>query len=84
MFCRSLFVLLSNELSVLLRLTDSDYPFGIFKLLNTDGLIIVITSNFLEIGNCVPDFSIFSKFLECIYRHVYNYCYNIIPEQYNG
>ena len=33
-FCRSLFVLflLAIVLSVLLRLTDSDYPFGIFKL----------------------------------------------------
>ena len=34
MFCRSLFVLfnLAIVLSVLLRFTDSDYPFGIFKL----------------------------------------------------
>jgi len=34
MFCRSLFVLflLTIVLSVLLRYTDSDYPFGIFKL----------------------------------------------------
>jgi hypothetical protein len=36
MLCRSLFVLLSFSLaivlSVLLRYTDSDYPFGIFKL----------------------------------------------------
>ena len=34
MFCRSLFVLflLAIALSVLLRYTDSDYPFGIFKL----------------------------------------------------
>ena len=34
MFCRSLFVLflLAIMLSVLLRYTDSDYPFGIFKL----------------------------------------------------
>ena len=32
MFCRSLFVLLTNVLSLLLRFTDSDYPFGIFKL----------------------------------------------------
>ena len=37
MFCRSLFVLLyffflAIVLSVLLRYTDSDYPFGIFKL----------------------------------------------------
>jgi hypothetical protein len=34
MFCRSLFVffLLVIVLSVLLRYTDSDYPFGIFKL----------------------------------------------------
>jgi len=33
-FCRSLFVLflLADMLSVLLRYTDSDYPFGIFKL----------------------------------------------------
>jgi hypothetical protein len=36
MFCRSLFVLLyffplAIVLSVLLRYTDSDYPFGIFK-----------------------------------------------------
>jgi hypothetical protein len=33
-FCRSLFVLflLAIMLSVLLRYTDSDYPFGIFKL----------------------------------------------------
>jgi len=37
MFCRSLFVLLyffhlAIVLSVLLRFTNSDYPFGIFKL----------------------------------------------------
>jgi hypothetical protein len=37
MFCRSLFVplyffLLAIVLSVVLRFTDSDYPFGIFKL----------------------------------------------------
>ena len=32
MFCRSLFVLLCIVLSVLLRFTASDYPFGIFKL----------------------------------------------------
>jgi len=34
MFCRSLFVLfhLAIVLSVLLRSTDSDYPFGILKL----------------------------------------------------
>ena len=33
MFCRSLFVLflLGFVLSVLLRFTDADYPFGIFK-----------------------------------------------------
>jgi hypothetical protein len=35
MFCRSLFVLflLVIVISVLLRFTDSDYPYGIFKLL---------------------------------------------------
>ena len=37
MFCRSLFVflyffLLALELSAFLEFTDSDYPFGIFKL----------------------------------------------------
>jgi len=34
-FCRSLFVFfrLANVLSVLLRFTDSDYPFGMAKLL---------------------------------------------------
>ena len=34
MFCRSLFVLflLAILLSVLFQFTDSDYPFGIFKL----------------------------------------------------
>ena len=32
MFCRSLFVLLAIVLFVLLWLTDSYYPFGIFKL----------------------------------------------------
>jgi len=32
MFCRSLFVLLAIALSVFLLFTDSDYPFGIFKL----------------------------------------------------
>jgi len=40
MFCRLLFVLLyfsflAIVLSVLLRYTDSDYPFGIFKLIYT-------------------------------------------------
>jgi hypothetical protein len=34
MFCNSLFVLLAIVLSVL-RFTDSDYPFGIFKLFLT-------------------------------------------------
>ena len=32
MFCRSLFFSVAIVLSVLLRYTDSDYPFGIFKL----------------------------------------------------
>jgi len=32
MFCRPLFVLLVIVLSVLLQITASDYPFGIFKL----------------------------------------------------
>ena len=39
MFCRSLFVLfflLAIVLSVLLRYTVSDYPFGIFKLFFLD------------------------------------------------
>jgi len=41
MFCRSLFVLffLASVLSVLLRYTDSDYPFGIFKLFSQRNLI---------------------------------------------
>ena len=43
MFCWSLFVLLYFFLlaivfSVLLRYTDSDYPFGIFKLFLSDDL----------------------------------------------
>jgi hypothetical protein len=50
MFCRSLFVLLYFSfwsLSVLLRYTDSDYPFGIFKLfLNTD-IIYVMCNTFV-------------------------------------
>ena len=33
MFCGLLFVLLTSVLSVLLRFTDSDYPFDIFSLL---------------------------------------------------
>ena len=33
MLCRSLFVLLSLFVCVLLRFTASNYPFGIFKLL---------------------------------------------------
>jgi hypothetical protein len=32
LFCGSLFVLLAIVVSVLLRFTDSNYPFGIFKL----------------------------------------------------
>jgi len=32
MFCRSLFVVLAIVLFLLLLFTDSDYPFGIFKL----------------------------------------------------
>ena len=42
MFCRSLFVLFSfgHVLSVLLRFTDSDYIFGIFKLFFTQPRII--------------------------------------------
>jgi hypothetical protein len=43
MFCRSLFILLyffllAVMLPVLLRNTDSDYPFGIFKLLRTGNI----------------------------------------------
>jgi hypothetical protein len=40
MFCRSLFVLLVIVLSVL-RFTDSDYPFGIFKLFIQTLLMII-------------------------------------------
>ena len=45
MFCRSLFVLLYFfllviVLSVLLRYTDSDYPFGIYKLFDIEKLNI--------------------------------------------
>ena len=40
MFCRSLFVLLAIVLSVL-RFTDSDYPFGIFKLYVQTLLMII-------------------------------------------
>ena len=32
-FCRSLFVLLAILFSVLLRLTDSEYPFGVLWML---------------------------------------------------
>jgi hypothetical protein len=54
MFCRSLFVhfLLAIVLSVLLRFTDSDYPFSIFKL-------------FLDCHNVFP--SILSHLLDCIF-----------------
>ena len=55
MFCRSLFVflyffLLVIVLSVLLRSTDSDYPFGIFKLFleNMTTLFIIISSNTMK------------------------------------
>ena len=42
MFCRSLFVLLTIVMPVLLRYTDSDYPFGIFKLFLIDKKVIAI------------------------------------------
>ena len=49
LFCRSLFVLLyffflAIVLSVLLRYTDSDYPFGIFKLFSwlITGFVIIV------------------------------------------
>jgi len=54
MFCRSLFVFLSLFLltivllSVLLRFTDSDYHFGIFRL-----FLLIISSHtylFLQLG----------------------------------
>jgi hypothetical protein len=49
MFCRSLFVPLYFFFfflpSVLLRYTDSDYPFGIFKLLIILNVLFVFTSN---------------------------------------
>ena len=53
-FCRSLFVLLyffllAIVLSVLLRYTDSDYPFGIFKLFLMS--IHRIDNNFLMSSN---------------------------------
>jgi hypothetical protein len=41
MFCRSLFVLLAIVLSVLIRFTDSDYPFGIFRLFLTRFTILL-------------------------------------------
>jgi hypothetical protein len=63
MLCRSLFVLLyffflAIVLSVLLRYTDSDYPFGIFKLflylinINNRGLICHSLSAFRRKMHC--------------------------------
>jgi membrane-associated HD superfamily phosphohydrolase len=52
MFCRSLFLslfLLAIVLSVLLRLTDSDYPFGIFKPFLSSGY------NFIYYQNTILD-----------------------------
>ena len=57
MFCRSLFVLLTIVLSVLVRFTDPDYPFGIFKLF----LYTIVyspsdvSSGFEEKQSLVPD-----------------------------
>ena len=43
MFCKSLFVLLAIVLPVLLRYTNSDYHFGIFKLFLIDRKVIAIS-----------------------------------------
>ena len=42
MFCTSLFVLLAIVLSVRVRFTDSDYPFGVFKLFLRDNLNLTL------------------------------------------
>ena len=47
-FYRPLFVLLAIVLSVLLRITASEYPFGIFKLFSTSSLL----SADIEFGGC--------------------------------
>ena len=58
MFCRPLFVLLyffllTIVLSVLLRYTDSDYPFGIFKLFFQIGIIgVYVCFNTLLVKIC--------------------------------
>jgi hypothetical protein len=53
MFCRSLFVLflLAIMLSVLLRYTDTDYPFGIFKLFLCIFQKVVVKDRYLTIGS---------------------------------
>jgi len=56
MFWRSLFVVLSNFLlaivfSVLLRFTDSDNPFGIFKLFSIISKNYLLKPNRLQISN---------------------------------
>ena len=63
MFCRSLFVLflLAFALSVLLRYTDSGYPFGIFKLFinlclnffNFDVSILLVWYRHFNKNNCI-------------------------------
>jgi len=66
MFCRSLFVffLLAIVLSVLLPYTDSDYPFGIFKLFLGlhDSLACVILSVLLRYTDSDYPFGIFKLF----------------------
>ena len=58
MFCISLFVhlsffLLTIVFSVLLRFTDSDYPFGIFKLfLKTFHYFTSYLSHFIYVDGC--------------------------------
>jgi len=70
MFCRSLFVLLTIVLSLLLRLTDSDYLFGIFKLF----LYVNVLCNSLY--DYV--FSMIFVLLRCL-CYFYDYaCYNIL------
>jgi len=64
MFCRSLFFLLVIVLSVPLQYTDSDYPFGIVKLLLYWCSILLSDLHFTRVVSILP-----LSFINVTYKH---------------
>ena len=77
MFCRSLFVffLMAIVLSVLLRLTDSDYTFGIFKLFLEKNFLTEIRHRCTKL--CIKFYDLFLLF-EIYLNHKKTLSFSII------